>query len=166
MTKKKKAYTFRKFTNNIHLCMGIGSSIILFLVCLSGTFLTFEEELKTLTVKEFVIKDSSSTKMSVETLITSLSQEGSINKITVPDDATKPYEFNIITSPKERRGSTFYVDPYSGNFEKAQKSYLDGFFMTMFKMHRWLLLDSKIGRPIVGVATIIFLFLAISGIIL
>lgn len=166
MTKKKKAYTFRKFTNDIHLWMGIGSGIILFLVCLSGTFLTFEEELKALTVKEFKIENTAKHKKSFETLITNLSQEGIINRVTVPDDNSKPLEFNIKTSPKERRGSTFYVDPYSGNYEKAQKSYLDGFFMTMFKMHRWLLLDTKIGRPIVGVATIIFLFLAISGVIL
>tara|TARA_B100000700_G_C14757421_1_gene720466 strand:- start:114 stop:863 length:750 start_codon:yes stop_codon:yes gene_type:complete len=36
----------------------------------------------------------------------------------------------------------------------------------MFKLHRWLLLDSSIGRPIVGVATIIFLILSITGIVL
>ena len=38
--------------------------------------------------------------------------------------------------------------------------------MTMFRMHRWLLLDSAIGRPIVGVATIIFILLSISGLVL
>ena len=150
MTKKQKAYTFRKFTNDIHLWMGIGSGIILFLVCLSGTFLTFEEELKALTVKEFKVENTAKQKKSFETLFTNLSQEGSINRVTVPDDNSKPLEFNIKTSPKERRGSTFYVDPYSGNYEKAQKSYLDGFFMTMFKMHRWLLLDTKLGAQLLA----------------
>ena len=100
MTKKKKAYTFRKFTNDIHLWMGIGSGIILFLVCLSGTFLTFEEELKALTVKEFKVENTAKQKKSFETLITNLSQEGSINRVTVPDDNSKPLEFNIKTSPK------------------------------------------------------------------
>ena len=42
----------------------------------------------------------------------------------------------------------------------------DEFFFTMFRMHRWLLFDSAIGRPIVGIATIIFLFLSISGVVL
>jgi uncharacterized iron-regulated membrane protein len=36
----------------------------------------------------------------------------------------------------------------------------------MFKLHRWLLLDIKIGRPIVGIATIIFLIISLSGIYL
>jgi len=34
------------------------------------------------------------------------------------------------------------------------------------KLHRWLLLEDSIGRPIVGIATLIFLFLCISGLIL
>ncbi|PWK24363.1 PepSY-associated transmembrane protein [Maribacter polysiphoniae] len=37
---------------------------------------------------------------------------------------------------------------------------------TMEELHRYLLLDSKWGRPIVGVSTIIFVFMCLSGLIL
>ncbi len=40
-----KKYTLRRLFNDIHLWLGIGSGIILFIVCLSGTILTFEHEI-------------------------------------------------------------------------------------------------------------------------
>ena len=166
MSKKAKKYTFRKFINDAHLWLGIGSGIILFLVCLSGTALTFEEELKDLFAKEFVVADASGSPLSMEELKESLSKEGIVTNVTIPAARDEALKFSVKTSPKERRGTTYFVDPYSGEYQKVQKSNLDGFFSTMFKMHRWLLLETEVGRPIVGVATLIFLFLAISGIIL
>lgn len=166
MSKKNKKYTLRKFINDVHLWLGIGSGIILFLVCLSGTILTFEEEIKDLFAKEFVVADASGSRLSMKELSESLSKEGIVGNVTIPAVRDKALNFSVKTSPKERRGTTYYVDPYSGEYQKVQKSNFDGFFMTMFIMHRWLLLDTEIGRPIVGVATIIFLFLSISGIIL
>ena len=166
MSKKNKKYTLRKFINDVHLWLGIGSGIILFLVCLSGTILTFEEEIKDLFAKEFVVADASGSRLSMKELSESLSKEGIVGNVTIPAVRDKALNFSVKTSPKERRGTTYYVDPYSGEYQKVQKSNLDGFFMTMFIMHRWLLLDTEIGRPIVGAATIIFLFLSISGIIL
>ena len=166
MSKKTKKYTFRKFINDAHLWLGIGSGIILFLVCFSGTVLTFEEEIKTLFAKEFVVADATGSPLSMKELSESLSKEGIVSNVTIPTKTNEAFKFSIKTSPKERRGTTFFVDPYSGKYQKVQKSNLDGFFMTMFKMHRWLLLETEVGRPIVGVATLIFLFLSVSGIIL
>ena len=166
MSKKTDKYTFRKFINDAHLWLGIGSGIILFLVCLSGTILTFEEEIKSLFAQDFEVTHSNENRLSLEQLSESLSQEGTVTNITVPIETDEPLQFTVKTSPKERRGTTYYVDPYSGEYRKVEKSKLDGFFLTMFKLHRWLLLETEVGRPIVGVATLIFLLLAISGIIL
>ena len=166
MAKKHKKYTFRKLVNDIHLWLGIGSGIILFLVCLSGTILTFEEEIKSLFAQDFKVAHSSENRISLEQLSKSLSAEGTVTNVTLPSEPQEPLQFTVKTSPKERRGTTYFVDPYSGEYQKKQKSHLDGFFLSMFKMHRWLLMDMSIGRPIVGIATIIFLFLSISGIIL
>lgn len=159
-------YTFRKLTNDLHLWMGLGSGIILFLVCLSGTILTFEEEIKGLFLEELVVNNAEKQPQSVQNLKRTLEKEGTVTSVTIPADKIEPYEFSVKTSPKQRRGTTFFVNPYTGEYRQQAKSPLDGFFMTMFRMHRWLLLDSKIGRPIVGVATIIFLFLALSGLYL
>ncbi|MBC8770036.1 PepSY domain-containing protein [Arenibacter sp. BSSL-BM3] len=166
MSKKVKKYTFRKFINDAHLWLGIGSGIILFLVCLSGTVLTFEEEIKDLFVKDFVVADATGNTLSMEQLSESLAAEGIVSTITIPESTKEALKFSVKTSSKERRGTTYFVNPFSGEYQKEQKSSLEGFFLTMFKMHRWLLMDTEIGRPIVGVATIIFILLAISGIVL
>lgn len=161
-----KNYTFKKFINDLHLWAGLGSGIILFLVCLSGTILTFEEEIKAAFSEELTIDSNGKDLMSVETLKKKLEKEGVVSSVTIPEEKNGLYAFSVKSDPKQRRGTTFYVDPYTGDYQKQQKSSLDGFFMSMFRLHRWLLLDTNIGRPIVGVATLIFLFLSISGLYL
>tara|TARA_Y100000815_G_C13323542_1_gene493244 strand:+ start:982 stop:2136 length:1155 start_codon:yes stop_codon:yes gene_type:complete len=162
---KKKKYTVRKFINDVHLWLGLGSGIILFLVCLSGTMLTFEEEIKDLLASEMEITPTAQP-LSIENLTDKLKKEGSVASVTISDAAETPYEFRIKTSPEDRRGTPYFVDQYTGNIQAAEKSSLDGFFMTMFKMHRWLLFDSSIGRPIVGIATLFFFFIAVTGVVL
>ncbi|MDO6517957.1 PepSY-associated TM helix domain-containing protein [Zobellia uliginosa] len=159
-------YSLRKFINDVHLWLGLASGIVLFLVCLSGTLLVFEDEIKSFFTDDFVVEATEGQKISIELLSDKLKGEGDITAVTLPATAKEPYLFSIKTDPKQRRGSTYYVNPYTGEYQKELKSSLDGFFMTMFRLHRWLLLDIEIGRPIVGIATIIFLILSISGIVL
>jgi len=63
------------------------------------------------------------------------------------------------------RGDIAYVNPYTGQLiaTSAQKS---PFFMTMFGLHRWLLVQDGPGKLIVGVSTVFFLFILLTGIIL
>jgi uncharacterized iron-regulated membrane protein len=61
---------------------------------------------------------------------------------------------------------TVFVDPYSGQVLQLY-NYRETFFYTMFALHRWLLgNESSIGKTITGIATFIFLFILITGIIL
>lgn len=162
---KTKKYTLRKFINDVHLWLGIGSGIILLIICLTGTALTFEEEIKSVFSEEITVSPITQT-LPIETLAENLASEGEVTRVTISPENKKPYEFSVKTNKEDRRGTTFFVDQHNGIYTKAAPNVLDGFFMTMFKMHRWLLLDMSIGRPIVGVATIIFLILSITGIVL
>src|SRR5690606_3828831 len=164
---KKKKTGIRKFINDIHLWMGLGSGIILFLVCLSGTILAFDKEIKSFFSEEVTI-EATSQKMPVGNLAETLkaSDNGFVTGVTIPSSADEPYVFSVKKDLNERRGSQVLVDPYTAKVHTIEKSSADGFMTSMFRLHRWLLLDTNIGRPIVGVATIIFLLLSISGIIL
>jgi uncharacterized iron-regulated membrane protein len=65
-----------------------------------------------------------------------------------------------------RPSHTVFVNPYSGEIIELY-NYRDTFFYTMFSLHRWLLgSESSIGKTITGIATCIFLFILITGIIL
>ncbi|MDP2688419.1 MAG: PepSY-associated TM helix domain-containing protein [Aequorivita sp.] len=162
---KSKKYTVRKFINDVHLWLGISSSIILLIICLTGTVLTFEEEIKSLFSEEMIVSPKEAV-FPIETLTTKLAAEGEVTRVSISPKKVKPYEFSVKTNKEDRRGTTFFVDQHSGTYTKSEPNVLDGFFMTMFKLHRWLLLDMSIGRPIVGIATIIFLILSITGIVL
>lgn len=162
---KTKKYTIRRFINDVHLWLGVGSGIILLIICLSGTILTFEEEIKSVFAEEITVSPTE-TKLPIEQLAQKLISEGEVMRVSISPEPTKPYEFSVKTNKNDRRGTTFFVDQYKGEYAKKPENPLDGFFMANFKLHRWLLLDISIGRPIVGISTIIFLILSISGIVL
>ncbi len=79
----------------------------------------------------------------------------------------------IATGPAVKEGSgggrstTFLVDPYTAVIKgTTQDGKGAAFFMVVFKLHRWLMLDTAIGRPIVGIATIIFTLLVLTGLVI
>ncbi|NJB36594.1 PepSY-associated TM helix domain-containing protein [Croceivirga sp. JEA036] len=167
MATKKNTYGFKQLINDIHLWLGLVSGIIIFLVCLSGTILTFEKEIE-VWFKEDLAVVPSGAPLSLSTLTQNpnLTAKGQLNAVTIPTDPKEPYIFSIKENPKQRRGTNYQINPYTAALLAPQKTAMDDFMFSMFKLHRWLLLDSKIGRPIVGIATIIFLILSLTGIVL
>ncbi len=169
MGKSSKKYTFRKFIRDIHLWLGVGSGIVLFLICLSGTIYTFRHEIEQfLEPEKFEVTKSVSTPLSLALLIeqTEKSTNGTVSRISIYDDEKKPAELQVSMSKEDKRGETYYVNPYTSEILGTGKGPATEFFMFFFKMHRWLLLDQEIGRPIVGVATLIFILLTITGLVL
>lgn len=167
--RKKQGYTFRKFINDIHLWLGVASSIVLFMVCLSGTIYIFKEEIeKMIEPEKFNIETISENKNSIQDIITAVQKEtkGKVMSISFYENPNLPYELRVIKNEKDKRGEIFYVNPYNKSILGTGKGPAFKFFMFFFKMHRWLLLDQKIGRPIVGTTTLIFVILTISGLFL
>lgn len=166
---KKKSYTFRKFINDVHLWLGIASALVLFIVCLTGTIYTFKSE-----IEEFIEPHKYSLKGAIvetydlDALTAFVAKESGlkVQRVTVGNNPLEPVQFSVAAKEKGKRGETLYVDPYKREILGSGKGPASEFFMTVFKLHRWLLLDSNIGRPIVGWATIIFVILSISGLIL
>ncbi|MES2774613.1 MAG: PepSY-associated TM helix domain-containing protein [Bacteroidota bacterium] len=65
---------------------------------------------------------------------------------------------------KKEEKKIAYVNPYTGQVIELY-SYKGTFFHTVMSIHRWLL-SGDVGKMIVGVSTIIFFFILITGIIL
>ncbi|WKN33297.1 PepSY-associated TM helix domain-containing protein [Porifericola rhodea] len=166
----KSSYSIRKLFNDIHLWLGVGSGLILFLVCLSGTIYTFRAEVESMLEpeKEKVAFVEGQERMSTEAIVEKLQQNpgGLVSSVTIPHAKDAAYKVSIKENPKERRGTTYYVNPYTAEVQGSTDGPATGFFMSMFRLHRWLLMEQSTGRIIVGVATIIFVFLVISGLIL
>jgi uncharacterized iron-regulated membrane protein len=169
MANKNKGYTFRKFIRDIHLWLGVGSGLILFLVCLSGTVYTFRHEIEeAVEPAKYRIENPEGNKVAAQQIIDATQQKtkGTVSRISIYDDAAKPYELQVSMSEEDKRGETYYVNPFKNEILGTGKGPTTEFFMTFFKLHRWLLFDEEIGRPIVGIATLIFVVLTITGLFL
>lgn len=167
--KAEKKYSFRQLMNDLHLWLGIGSSIVLFIVCLTGTIYTFKSEIQSMMAPEmYKLTEVRDEVLPINELMehVEVTYQGKVQRVSIANQQDKPYVFSIGFKDKEKKNETVYLNPYTKEVVGSGKGPADEFFMTVFKLHRWLLLESEIGRPIVGVATIIFVFLSISGLIL
>lgn len=90
----------------------------------------------------------------------------SVTGISVFSDPERAWQMNLS---KPRRASV-YVDPYTGEIKGKYER--PAFFVTMFRLHRWLLDSMKAdggvfwGKMIVGVSTLLFVVVLISGIVI
>lgn len=161
-----------KLWRKLHLWLSIPFGIFITLICFSGAMLIFEPEI-TRAVKSEVYyvnefkEEPLQMRELMETVKASLPDSVNITGVTVFSDKERTYQVNLS---KPRRASLF-IDQYSG--EITGKYERLGFFSAMFKLHRWLL-DSatphgdgvKIGKLIVGISTLTFVIVLITGIII
>ena len=101
-----------------------------------------------------------------EKVAATLPDSVSVTGVTASSAPERAWQVNLS---KPRRASV-YVDQYTGEikgkYERAP------FFTTMFRLHRWLLDSMKPdggifwGKMIVGTATLMFVFVLISGIVI
>jgi uncharacterized iron-regulated membrane protein len=66
--------------------------------------------------------------------------------------------------PEGGKGEVAFMNPYSGEL-LATSSHKSPFFLTMFELHRWLLVREP-GKLLVGVSTVFFLFIILTGLVL
>jgi uncharacterized iron-regulated membrane protein len=87
-------------------------------------------------------------------------KEGSKNVKEKDSKEAKPKKFD------RSKIKNYLVNPYTGAVTGDAKTPSSKFFQTIMGLHRWLLLDTEIGRPITGISTLIFIVLEITGLIL
>ena len=162
----------KKIFRKIHLWLSVPFGLIITLVCFSGAMLVFENEVnewfrRDLYYVETVKESPLPMDKLLETVATTLPDSVSVTGVSISSDPGRAYQVSLS---KPRRAS-LYVDQYTG--EVKGKSERSGFFMFMFRMHRWLL-DSMNpgnegifwGKMIVGVSTLLLVFVLISGIVI
>ena len=152
--------------------LSVPFGLIITLVCFSGAMLVFENEVnewfrRDLYYVETVKESPLPMDKLLEKVATTLPDSVAVTGVSISSDPGRAYQVSLS---KPRRAS-LYVDQYTG--EVKGKSERSGFFMFMFRMHRWLL-DSMNpgnegifwGKMIVGVSTLLLVFVLISGIVI
>ena len=160
----------KKIFRKIHLWLSVPFGLIITLVCFSGAMLVFENEAnewfrRDLYYVETLKESPLPMDKLLEKVATTLTDSVSVTGASISSDPGRAYQVSLS------RRASLYVDQYTG--EVKGKSERSGFFMFMFRMHRWLL-DSMNpgnegifwGKMIVGVSTLLLVFVLISGIVI
>lgn len=161
----------KKLFRKIHLWLSVPFGLIITLICFSGAMLVFENEVMEWSRRDlYYVNKVDAVPLPVGELLdkvaATLPDSISVTGVSISSDPARAYQ---VTLSKPRRAS-MYVDQYTGEvkgrYERA------AFFTTMFKLHRWLLDSMKPdggifwGKMIVGVSTLLFVFVLITGIVI
>ncbi|MCG6190637.1 PepSY-associated TM helix domain-containing protein [Maribellus maritimus] len=168
----------KSWIGKIHLWLGLASGIIVFIVSVTACIYVFNQEFTKLARKEaiYVTKPSVSKILSPSQLFENAQQLLGEKKIGWVNIYSKPDKSWVFFSYKGNSEATtyfnmidhyesVYIDPYSGETTGSYNEKTD-FFNIVKYLHWSLLLSTKIGQPIVGWSTLIFVVLLISGLVL
>lgn len=164
--KKKKESWFKYIMSVLHLWLGLLSSIIIFIVCLTGSIYAFKQQIEDFVNRDVVYFQPSSNKSKVvidSLLINFEKYYGKATSITIYDDNDK----NILISSfsKNNKGTSAYYNPFSGKIVGVKSTTTKNFFSFILDIHRFLL-AGEIGKLINGIAVLIFVFMLFSGFIM
>ena len=161
----------KKIFSKIHLWLSVPFGLLITLICFSGAMLVFETEVMELCHRDlYYVEKVGPAPLPMgkvaEKVAATLPDSVSVTGVTASSAPERAWQVNLS---KPRRASV-YVDQYTGEikgkYERAP------FFTTMFRLHRWLLDSMKPdggifwGKMIVGTATLMFVFVLISGIVI
>lgn len=157
--------TPRKFFKKIHLWLSLPVGLIISIICISGAILSFETEILEWKYPErYFVKDTNKERIPLNSLIPIIEKQlngKEISNIKITSDPNRTYTVGI----KGEMRSSVFIDPYTGLIT-GKYVFKDSSFSTIMSLHRWLLDGTRTwGKVIVGVTTIFFALILISGIV-
>jgi len=162
--------TFKKINAFLHLWLGLGSGLIVFIVSITGCIYVFENEIRGLYEPWKFVEKQDQAFLKPTQLISGASAELAglpVNSIRygLKDESAEVSNFNR----KAGISTIVYLNPYTAKIihteKKSRKSNSD-FFRFILNGHRGLWLPREIGKQVVGAGVLTFVFLLISGMIM
>tara|TARA_R110002050_G_scaffold268550_1_gene410690 strand:+ start:36021 stop:37172 length:1152 start_codon:yes stop_codon:yes gene_type:complete len=171
----------KKFIGQVHLWLGLMSGLVVFILGITGCILAFEEE-----IKDWVYTDKQTVVASPDAVLRPLSENLELAQntlgagmpigiIDLKNDKTCSYLFR---ANKRNSGATdlfadrfvywfdCYTDPYTATVLKKE-DFTKDFFRVILDIHMFLwFLRADIGHQIIAAATLVFVVMLITGVVL
>jgi uncharacterized iron-regulated membrane protein len=164
MSKKKKHTIWKKWAGRLHLWLGLTTGIIVFIVAVTGCMFVFHDELQDLS-REWRKVAPQEGDFVAPSLLRDRVQElypGADASMVVYQNRERPaHVFALL----DERPHHIYFNPYTAELTHVQDLEKD-FFLIIEDLHMHLLLPENIGKQVVGISTLIFLLMLITGIVL
>ncbi|KIC93288.1 PepSY-associated TM helix domain-containing protein [Flavihumibacter solisilvae] len=158
--------SFRKTIGKIHLWLGLASGLIVVFLGITGCMLAFQKEIESLQSYRHVTTQSNPFLPPSAMLdIAAAEVPGKHAHSVSYQGPGKAAQVSFYNFEPENYYYIVFIDPYSGEVLKVKDMNRD-FFRVLVMGHFYLWLPPAIGQPIVASATLIFLVMMITGIIL
>ena len=158
--------TFKKIIGKIHLWLGLSSGLVVFIVSITGCIYAFQVEIQDLIQSYRYIKIENKAVLApsrIKAIVEKALPDKQIHSITYERKGRAAIATIFHFEPSYYY--LVYVNPYSGQVLKIKDMDSD-FFRIVLDGHYYLWLPPAIGQPIVAYATLIFVILMITGLIL
>ncbi len=162
----------------LHRWLGLLTGMVVCIVSLTGCVYVFQEELREwLYPQKYFIPEGDQALLPLSALKEraqqALGDSEKISRVDVYPGPDRTWVFRAVKTREDALGHwnyyTYYkrvfMNPYDGNVVEIEDS-RNEFFQLVLSLHMNLLLGHRYGKPIVGYATLLFVVLAISGIVL
>jgi len=165
MSEKKKNKTFKYWVGRIHLWLGLISGLFVCFLGITGCILAFEREIENVT-QPYRNLEVQNKPLLPPTALKKIADRALPNK----------HAHSIIYQPGKSAQVVYYnfdpeyyyivfVNQYTGEVIKV-KNMNDDFFRIVIMGHYYLWLPPEIGQPVLTTATLMFVVLLFSGLIL
>lgn len=155
---------FRKINDWLHLWLGIVVGFFIVIISITGCIYVFERDIRDYTEK-YRFVDIQNQPYLLPSQLRAIAEK----KSGVPAASVQygvPGEAAAVTYTKKPQGFTYlYLNPYTGEVLKEKILERD-FFRQVLRGHFYLWLPPAIGKPVVNIIVLIFVFLLMSGIIM
>ncbi|MCC6286383.1 MAG: PepSY domain-containing protein [Chitinophagaceae bacterium] len=166
--KNKKANSksaVKRITGWLHLWLGLGSGAIVLFLGITGCILAFEQEIRSITQPYIYTAEQSKPYLPPSQLSAAAEKYFDGKKATAVEYPAKNKSAVVSYWDAEENYKMVYVNPYTAGVLKA-KNMRNDFFRIVVNGHFYLWLPPQIGQPVVASATLIFVVMMITGLIL
>lgn len=163
---------FRRVNDWLHLWLGLISGAIVFVVSITGCLYAFKQEIEdALQPWRFVEAQSTGFVPPSQLLDTAAKYMPGANPsgLTYSNETGAAAVGYFGMENGKRTFSVVFMNPYTGEFLKKQQTRggdTFDFFRFVIDGHQTLWLPKHIGQPVVGIATLVFLALLVTGLIM
>jgi uncharacterized iron-regulated membrane protein len=155
----------KKLIRKLHLWLGLSSGIVVFIVAITGCIYAFQIEIQHFTEPyRFVSPENRPTLLPSE--VAAIANKANPGKLTTEVlYSGKDRAYEAVFWEHEKHFDIVFINPYSGEVLKV-KDMKHSLFPWILEGHEFLWLPESIGKPIVASATLIFVLMLITGLVL
>ncbi len=155
---------FKRTAAILHLWLGMLSGVIVLVIAATGCLFVFHDEIKDIVYDWRHVEPQTADFVPPSVLLQKVKESypTATPSMVVYQDASRPaaIAIEIDQIPHE-----VYLNPYDGTIIHVQNMETE-FFMVVERLHRFLLLPEEIGKQITGIATIVFIIMMLTGLVL